>query len=141
MTLQDIFGQDAAIEALERAYRADRLPHGLIFAGPAGVGKATTARGLATLFLCENPKDGKPCGKCASCAVMNVLNDDGTTNHRDFPVIYGQLTRREKGEAKARDLPASVTRDYVVGPAGRKPMMNLGKVFVIREAELMNATA
>ena len=39
-----IFGQAAAIDWLTRAYRADRLPHGLIFAGPAGIGKATAAR-------------------------------------------------------------------------------------------------
>jgi DNA polymerase-3 subunit delta' len=140
-TLESIFGQHATVETLERAYRADRLPHGMIFAGPAGVGKATTARALATLFLCENPKDGKPCGKCASCAVMSVLNRDGTTNHPDFHVIYRQLIRLEKSEAKARDLPAAIIRDYVVAPAGRKAMMNRGKVFVIREAELMNATA
>ena len=52
----DIFGQEQAIETLLKAYRADRLPHGMIFAGPVGVGKMTTARVLATLFLCENPK-------------------------------------------------------------------------------------
>lgn len=140
-TLQDIFGQDAAVETLTRAHHADRLHHGLIFAGPAGVGKSTTARALAALFLCENPKSDKPCGKCASCDVMNVLNTDGATNHPDFHVVYRQLIRQEKSDAKARDLSASIIRDYVVEPAGKKPMMNRGKVFVIKEAELMNATA
>src|SRR5437763_777628 len=66
----DIFGQDAAIEWLKQAYRADRLPHGLVFAGPTGVGKATTAKALATLFLCENPKGESPCSKCESCRAM-----------------------------------------------------------------------
>jgi predicted ATPase with chaperone activity len=42
----DILGQAAAIEALTSAYKVDRLPHGLIFAGPQGVGKGTTARAL-----------------------------------------------------------------------------------------------
>ena len=30
-----------------------------------------------------------------------------------------------------------VIRDFVVEPAGRKPMMNRGKVFVLEEADLM----
>ena len=42
--LKDIFGQDVAIANLAWAMAAGRLPHGLIFAGPEGVGKATTAR-------------------------------------------------------------------------------------------------
>ena len=48
---EQIVGQDAAIQSLLGAYRADRLPHGLIFAGPMGVGKATTAAALAGLFM------------------------------------------------------------------------------------------
>ncbi len=39
ISLSDILGQEQAIETLLRAYRLDRLPHGLIFAGPIGVGK------------------------------------------------------------------------------------------------------
>ena len=39
LSLNAIFGQDAAIDMIRRAYVADRLPHGLIFAGPVGVGK------------------------------------------------------------------------------------------------------
>ena len=134
-TLQDIFGQDAAIEIITRAYEADRLPHGLIFAGPVGVGKATTARGLATLFLCENPKKNRPCGKCESC----VLMDAGS--HPDFHTVYRQLIRLEKEKSKAIDLPVDVIRDYLVAPANLKPNMNRGKVFLIEEAELMNSAA
>jgi DNA polymerase-3 subunit delta' len=134
-TLHDIFGQDDAITTILRAYKADRLPHGLIFAGPAGVGKATTARALATLFLCEHPKHDKPCDKCESCILMEA------GNHPDFHVVYRQLIRLEKETSKASLLPVDVIRDYLVAPAGRKPMMNRGKVFVVEEAELMNAAA
>jgi DNA polymerase-3 subunit delta' len=134
-TLQDIFGQDAAIETILRAYDADRLPHGLVFAGPAGVGKATTARALGTLFLCEKPKADKPCGVCQSCVLMQA------GNHPDYHVVYRQLIRLEKESSKAITLPVDVIRDYLVAPAGRKPMMNRGKVFVVEEAELMNPQA
>jgi DNA polymerase III gamma/tau subunit len=46
MKLNDIFSQDDAIERLRAAFSADRLAHGLIFAGPEGVGKATAAGAL-----------------------------------------------------------------------------------------------
>jgi DNA polymerase-3 subunit delta' len=66
---------------LSRAFGADRLPHGLIFGGPIGVGKGTAALALATLFLCEKPKDTKPCGKCQSCVAM------AGGSHPDYHVI------------------------------------------------------
>jgi DNA polymerase III delta' subunit len=134
-TFDNIFGQDQAVETLRRAYRADRLPHGLIFAGPVGVGKAATARALAGLFLCEKPKGEVPCGRCESCRVFEA------GNHPDYHVIYRQLIRLEKEAAKARDLTVDVVRDYLIGPANRKAVMNVGKAFVIEEAELMNPTA
>src|SRR5439155_10759505 len=134
-TLQDIFGQTEALEALLRAYRNDHLPHAMIFAGRIGVGKATAARGLASLFLCETPRSDKPCGTCKSC----VLMDAG--NHPDFHTVYRQLIRLEKTEAKARDLTIDVIRDYLVGPANRTPVMGRGKVFVVEEADLMNPSA
>jgi DNA polymerase-3 subunit delta' len=136
-TLANIFGQDDAVETILRAYESDRLPHGLIFAGPTGVGKETAARGLATLFLCENPKKNQPCGKCASCVLMDAENPI----HPDYHVVYRQLIRIEKEKVKAIDLPVAVIRDYLVEPANHKSSMNRGKVFVVREAELMNPAA
>ncbi len=52
---ENILGQQAAIDWLRNAVAAERLPHGLIFAGPVGVGKGTTAAALGKLFLCERP--------------------------------------------------------------------------------------
>jgi DNA polymerase-3 subunit delta' len=132
---EEILGQDAAIEALQRAVRIDRLPHGLIFAGPSGVGKETTAAALGKLFLCEKPKNEKPCGKCQSC----VLFEAG--NHPDYHVVYRQLARLEKESVKARDLSIDVVRHFLVAPANLKSSMGRGKFFVVREAELLNAAA
>src|SRR5688572_33503102 len=103
--LDDIFGQDSAIEFLRRALRADRLPHALIFAGPAGVGKGTTARALGKLFLCEKPKGDSPCGKCDSCRVFDA------DNHPDFHLVYRQLIRLEKETAKAKEIGRASCRD------------------------------
>lgn len=134
-TFDDIFGQEAALDAIRGAYRADRLPHGLLFAGPAGVGKATTARALAGVFLCEKPRGDLPCGRCESCRVFDA------GNHPDYHVVYRQLIRLEKKDAKARDLPVDVVRDFLIGPAGRKPVAGVGKVFVVEEAERMSPSA
>src|SRR5687768_92389 len=115
VTFKDIFGQDAALEWIGKAWRAERLPHGLIFAGPAGVGKGTTAEALGGVFLCESPtaagKHPAACGKCRSCAVY------AAGNHPDYRLVYRQLARLEKETSKARDLSIDVVRDYLVGPA------------------------
>jgi DNA polymerase III subunit delta' len=132
-----ILGQDPAIAWLRSAYLADRLPHGLIFAGPVGVGKATTARAMAALFLCENPDETKPCGKCESCRVF----DSGT--HPDCHVITKELIRYhdKTGKSKGIDLSIHVLRPELIEPAGRKAVMGRGKVFVVEQAELMNPQA
>jgi DNA polymerase-3 subunit delta' len=138
LTLSDIFGQDAAVNWLSRAYAEDRLPHGLIFSGPVGVGKATTARALAALFLCEKPKSGNPplpCGKCPSCTIFP------TDNHPDFQVLYKELIRLTKPDAVAKEFSIDLIRDYLVAPANRKPNMGRGKVFVIDRADTMTPEA
>src|SRR5687768_1745860 len=135
LTLKDILGQPAAIDHIRRAYLEERLPHGLIFAGPVGVGKGTTARALAAVFLCEKPKETEPCGKCDSCRLLEA------GNHPDFHLVYRQLIRIEKEDAKARDLPVAVVRDFLIKPANHKAAMMRGKVFVVEEAETMNVEA
>jgi DNA polymerase-3 subunit delta' len=45
------------------------LPHALLLAGPAGLGKSQFARDLAQSLLCEQPAaDGMPCQTCRACA-------------------------------------------------------------------------
>jgi DNA polymerase-3 subunit delta' len=137
LTFREILGQDSALEAIRAPYLADRLPHGLVFAGPVGVGKATTARALAALFLCENPKGDAPCGKCESCRVFEA------GNHPDYHVITKELIRYhdKTGKSKGIDLSIHVIRPELIEQANRKAMMGRGKVFIVEQAELMNAQA
>lgn len=130
-----IVGQSAAIDSLTTAYEADRLPHAMIFAGQSGVGKATTARALAGLFLCQKPKGVKPCRQCESCRAFDA------NAHPDYHVIYRQLARIEDKDSKARDLSAGVVREYLVAKAGMKAALGGAKVFVLEESDLMNAAA
>ena len=134
---KDIFGQEDAVETIRRAYAADRLPHGMVFAGPAGVGKATAARALAALLLCEKPKSDVACVRCASCVAIEA------GNHPDYHVITKELIRYhdKTGKSKGIDLSINVIVPELVEPAGRKAVLGRGKVFVVEQAELMSAAA
>ncbi len=133
--LRDIFGQDEAIRQIRQAWQAQRLPHGLIFAGPTGVGKGTTARALASWFLCEDPQADDACGRCNSCHLV------GAGTHPDYHLIYRQLIRLTKKDSKARDLSIDVVREYLLEPASRKSTKGQGKVFVLEEAQTMTRDA
>lgn len=133
----DIVGQDEAIELLRSAVAADRLAHGLIFAGPAGVGKATTAAALAGMLLCKRPGKAGACGSCESCRLL----DSG--NHPDFHRITRDLIRYhdKTGKSKGIDLSVNVLRPELMDPASRTAALGGAKVFVIEEAHTMNLPA
>jgi DNA polymerase III delta' subunit len=137
LQLSDIFGQTSAIGTLLRAIATDRLPHGLVFAGPVGVGKGTTARALAGLFLCDRPQGDAACGECPGCIGMQ------SGNHPDYHVIYRELIRYHDkgGKSKGIDLSINVIRPELIDPANRKSTLGRGKVFVVEEAETMNPAA
>ena len=123
-----ILAQPAAIAFLQRALAADRLPHGLLFAGPTGVGKATAAAALAAVFL---GKEGTP------------LDPSTLPNHPDYHVVTRDLIRYhdKTGKSKGIALALDVIRAELIAPAGRKSALGRGKVFVVDEAETMNASA
>src|SRR2546422_2410247 len=52
-TLDDIVGQDDVVSRLKAYVKAGNLPH-LLFAGPAGTGKTTSAIALARELFGEN---------------------------------------------------------------------------------------
>jgi len=146
MSLKDVFCQDRAIGLLQRSYSADRLAHALIFAGIEGVGKFKTASEWGKMLLCENPTGDKAggiafsdsCGKCKSCRVFEA------GAHPDFNHIYKELreyTRDGKGKPPPADMPVDVIREFVIEKATTRPTLSQRKVFVIAEAEKLNANS
>lgn len=65
---QDITGQDAIKQRLERLTLSGKLPHALLFHGPKGVGKEAAALALGRALLCTGKI--KPCGVCNSCRLL-----------------------------------------------------------------------
>ena len=82
----EVVGQTHVTRTLQNAIGLDRVAHGYIFSGPRGVGKTTTARILAKVLNCKNPKDNNPCGTCVNCTEitqgsnLDVQELDGASN-------------------------------------------------------------
>ena len=124
-----IVGQDTALLRVEAARATGRLPHGLIFAGPEGVGKATAAAALAGVFL------GRDDPQAATLVAAGT--------HPDYHVVRREQIREydSGGKSKAVALGIDVVRHKVVEPAGRSSVRGAGKVFVLEEAQKMSVAA
>jgi DNA polymerase III subunit delta' len=150
VTFREILGQRHAVGQLERLLTSGRLPHALLFQGPAGVGKADAARALGAALQCQG---GGPdaCGACPPCRKI------AQGNHPDFLWI----TRLPKKEASAREEEADETgqeepdeghgdlkRDITIEQirelsehASYAPREGRRRVFVIDPADRMNLPA
>ncbi|MFA9462088.1 DNA polymerase III subunit delta' [Thiohalorhabdus methylotrophus] len=62
-----LIGQEAPIARLEAALQAEKVPHGLLLAGPRGTGKGTAARWMAARLLCRAGPASPACGECTPC--------------------------------------------------------------------------
>lgn len=58
--------QDKAWEQVRSQHKNGRLPHGLLAAGPKGIGKRAFVARLVAWLLCANPGEAA-CGACQSC--------------------------------------------------------------------------
>ena len=74
MTTDQIRGHQTILEMLQRALSRGRLPHALLFAGDAGIGKKRVALYLAQCLFCEQTSADNlsSCGECASCKQMTA---------------------------------------------------------------------
>ncbi|MBN1787578.1 MAG: DNA polymerase III subunit delta' [Sedimentisphaerales bacterium] len=143
MNLSEIFCQDKAVNSLQRAYACGRLPHAYIFAGADGVGKFCTAGTWSKLLLCYSPiiKDNfaDSCGKCESCRCFEG------DSHPDFHHIYKELIKFVKDAQKRKrqpvDLPIDVIREFLIDKVQTKPALSAAKVFIVSEAEKLNAAS
>lgn len=153
--LLDIVGQNKAIARLQRCLGGSRMPHAFLFVGPEGVGRRTTATAFAKVLLCENPSHAPnngqleeldttapladSCGQCQSCRMIE------SGSHPDFQLVYKELAQfHDDPNVRNRvmqELSIAVIQSFLIAAAGRASSLGRGKVFVVRQAELMSIAA
>ncbi len=72
MPFSEFLGNDRVVAALRGGLRSGRVPHAMLFSGPAGVGKFTLARLFAAAANCERMTDDS-CGECDTCKRIGLL--------------------------------------------------------------------
>jgi len=90
------------------------MPHALLLAGPAGLGKRDLAERLVRALLCSEPVDGDACGHCRTCQLL----DAGT--HPDFVRVSFGLNSKKKPRTsivvdQVRDLSARLAMASQLG--------------------------
>jgi len=70
----EIIGQEHVVTTLANSVKGGTISHAYLFCGPRGSGKTTIARIFAKAINCQSPKNGQPCGECASCQEITAGN-------------------------------------------------------------------
>lgn len=111
---------------MEGAIEKKRLPHGLLFLGPANAGQRKTALELTKAVFCENKNGWESCGACAHCKQVDQ------ESHPDLVILEPEEDSRVIKIEEIRDL---------IARANLKPFSANAKVFMIARAECMNEAA
>lgn len=132
-----------------------RLPHAILFHGPAGIGKADFMETFAQALLCENVRpDGHACEACASCGWFAQHNHPDYRRVRpealeDEPSAEGEdgaeSSTAAAGKAKSSKAPSKEIKIEQVRALG--DFMNISthrqglRVVVLYPAEALNMPA
>ena len=91
--------QEEAWRMLQTARRQRRLPHGLLFHGPAGTGKDRFARLFCQSLLCHEPgAGGLPCGRCRACILLRA------GNHPDLRILAPLPEKKQIAVDQVREV-------------------------------------
>lgn len=125
MSFASVRDQDVPVRLLTHILRSGRVPNGMLFWGPEGVGKRMAAVELAKAINCAESNDGA-CGVCLSCRKI------AHGNHPDVKLIAPSgKTRIIKKE----------TVDSVTELSAYRPFEGEWRVFIFDDAHRMNEAA
>lgn len=122
-----IIGHEKQKNELRTMLREGRLPHALLFTGPAGIGKKMLGRMLSAAILCE--VDDGPCGHCESCQSMRL------SRHPDYYEVLPEVRGKSAKVIRIEQIREMQTI------ASRYPVMAKSRVVLIDEVECMNEAA
>jgi DNA polymerase-3 subunit delta' len=122
--LPRLHGDDSVWKRLVGAFERGRLPHALLFGGPAGIGKFLAARHLAARIACGGATP--PCGRCSGCLQIAA----GT--HPDLQMVSLAAGKKEIGVDLARRLKHFVQMQPVASPF---------KIGIIDDADRLSVAA
>jgi DNA polymerase-3 subunit delta' len=126
MPLAAVLGHRPVVDLLRAAVTQGRVPQSLLFAGPEGVGKRTTALGLAQALNCPRAQAGDGCGTCPTC--LRIARGQ----HADVVVL-------DQGEKASIGVEA--LRGAVLEAAGYRPFEAVRRVFIIDPADALTPSA
>jgi len=125
MSFDQVKDQKVAIQLLRGIVRRGRVPSGLLFWGPYGVGKRMTAFEFAKAVNCRESGDDA-CDACLSC--RKTMHG----NHADVTVI--------RPVSKTRIITVEQI-EAVIETAMFRPVEGGKRLFLIEDADRMNETA
>ena len=128
-----------------------KLPHAILFHGPAGIGKADFIEHFAQALLCENVRpDGQACGACASCGWFVQHNHPDYRRVRPEALEDEPAGEGEEGgdtEKKAKSAKAPSKEIKIEQVRNLADFMNISthrqglRVVVLYPAEALNMPA
>jgi translation initiation factor 1 len=97
MAFERLIGQKNVKDTLSELYLSGRVGHAYLFNGPSGIGKKSFAKEFAGLVMCPSATDGKRCGVCECCVLMdNSTNPDYNYVTDDEPEVETLPKQQQK---------------------------------------------
>ncbi len=93
LSFDEILGQPTVIESLRGLLASGRVPHALLFHGPQGIGKNTTAMAFAASLVCES-EQAESCMSCPSCQLVVRVDLLELRLYFDKPRLFPETPQR-----------------------------------------------
>ncbi len=100
--------------------------HALLLHAPGALGQFDLAMALSRAWLCETPSDGRACGHCAACRLMDAHS------HPDFHLLLPDALRAPLGWS-SNDAEAGIDGEGGEGKSKAKPSREI-KIDALRAA-------